>query len=254
MPLALVTGANRGLGHETARQLLTRGWGVLVATRDPAQGDEAARSLGFNARPVTVDLSDPTSIQRLIETLSGEPRLDAIVNNAGASFDGFDADVVRRTLAVNYRGPALLTTGLVNRLAPSANVVMVSSGMGELSRFGPDLARRLLDPALDRAALDALLEEYVQRAERKDLGAWPENAYSVSKAALNALTRILARELADKGHRVNAVCPGWVRTRMGGVSAPRSVERGASGIVWAATLGPDGPSGGFFRDERRIDW
>src|SRR5690606_15592727 len=109
------------------------------------------------------------------------------------------------------------------------------------------------DPTLDRARLDALVDEFVARVEKGDLGGWPRNAYSVSKAALNAFARIAARELGP-GRHVNAVCPGWVRTRMGGPAASRSLEQGARGIVWAATLGPEGPTGGFFRDGERIEW
>jgi NAD(P)-dependent dehydrogenase (short-subunit alcohol dehydrogenase family) len=132
---------------------------------------------------------------------------------------------------------------------------MVSSGMGELSRFSAELRRRFLDPALTREALDELVREFLAEvaADRPGLGGFPRNAYSVSKAALNAFTRILSREL-EPGQRVNAVCPGWVRTRMGGSSATRSLEQGAKGIVWAATLGPNGPNGRFFRDARPIDW
>jgi NAD(P)-dependent dehydrogenase (short-subunit alcohol dehydrogenase family) len=180
--------------------------------------------------------------------------LSALVNNAGSSFDGFDAGVARRTLEVNYRGPVRVTDTFADRLVRGANVVMVSSAMGELSRFSPELRRRFLDPALGRVELAALVSEFVERVETGELGGFPRNAYSVSKAALNAFTRIVARELEPRGVRVNAVCPGWVRTRMGGQSAPRSLERGASGILWAATLGDGGPSGGFFRDGRPIDW
>jgi NAD(P)-dependent dehydrogenase (short-subunit alcohol dehydrogenase family) len=127
--------------------------------------------------------------------------------------------------------------------------------MGELSHVSAELARRLLDPALDRAALGALADEFIAAVQSGgDLDGWPRNAYSVSKVAMNAFVRILARELSGSGRRVNAVCPGWVQTRMGGSSASRTVERGASGIVWAATLGSGGPTGGFFRDGKAIDW
>ena len=145
---------------------------------------------------------------------------------AGISLDGFDGTMAESTIDTNYRGAARVTDAFLPLLAADARIVMVSSGMGELSAVSPELKRRLLAP---------------------------RNAYRVSKIALNALTRVLARELPS-GQRVNAVCPGWVRTRMGGPSASRSLERGASGIVWAATLGADGPTGGFFRDGRAIEW
>ena len=251
-PVALVTGANRGLGFEAARLLLLRGWSVLVAARDRESGNEAVEALGKGARFVALDVTDRESVTALSKQLDGP--LSALVNNAGSSFDGFDVGVARRTLEVNYRGPVRVTDTLADKLAPGANVVMVSSAMGELSRFSPELGRRFLDPALGRVELAALVSEFVERVGRGELGGFPRNAYSVSKAALNAFTRIAARELAPKGVRVNAVCPGWVRTRMGGKSAPRSLEQGAGGIVWAATLGERGPSGGFFRDGRAIDW
>jgi NAD(P)-dependent dehydrogenase (short-subunit alcohol dehydrogenase family) len=162
--------------------------------------------------------------------------------------------VAQRTLDVNYWGAVRVTDVFRPKLAPSANIVMVSSGMGELSRFSAALRKRLLDPELGRESLDVLVNDFIQRATAGgDLGGWPQNAYGVSKAALNAFTRILRRELPE-GQRVNSVCPGWVKTRMGGSSASRSVEQGAQGIVWAATLPQGGPTGGFFRDGRAIEW
>jgi NAD(P)-dependent dehydrogenase (short-subunit alcohol dehydrogenase family) len=196
-------------------------------------------------------VADPASVAALARELDA-PELAALVNNAGASFDGFDSGVVDRTLDVNFRGPVRVTEALLPRLAPDASIVMVSSGMGELHRFSPELARRFLDPKLDRKGLDLLLDEFRSRVVAGGLGGWPRSAYSVSKAALNAYTRILARELRG-GRRVNAVCPGWVRTRMGGRGAPRSVEQGAKGIVWAATQAGD-ENGGFFRDAQAIAW
>jgi NAD(P)-dependent dehydrogenase (short-subunit alcohol dehydrogenase family) len=233
---------------------MARGWSILLAARDAKAGIEAAKTLGAGARFVTLDVADAGSVTALASELEQSEPLDALVNNAGASFDGFDVGVVDRTLEVNLRGPVRLTQALLPRFSKAANVVMVSSGMGELSRFSPELQQRFLDPELELAGLEALLQEFRERVRSGELGGWPRNAYSVSKAALNAVTRILARQLAAAGPRVNAVCPGWVRTRMGGRSAARSVEQGASGIVWAATLDPSGPTGAFFRDGRRIPW
>jgi NAD(P)-dependent dehydrogenase (short-subunit alcohol dehydrogenase family) len=202
MARAFITGANRGLGFETAKELASRGWDVVLAGRDLEATRKAAGAIGTQARAVAVRVTEA------------------------------------------FRA----------RLTPSANIVMVSSGMGELRSFSPELRRRLLDPLLTFEVLDELARDFVERVRSgRDLGGFPRNAYSVSKAALNAFVRLLSRELPS-GQRVNAVCPGWVRTRMGGAGASRTVEKGASGIVWAATLEDGGPNGGFFRDARPIDW
>jgi len=135
-------------------------------------------------------------------------------------------------------------------------IVMVSSGMGEVSALSPELRKRFMATNLDRATLVGLVQEFVRdvalgrHAER----GWPTSAYRVSKVGLNALARVLAAELAPRHIKVNAVCPGWVRTAMGGSGAPRSLEQGAESIAWAALLGADGPTGGFFRDGQRIAW
>jgi NAD(P)-dependent dehydrogenase (short-subunit alcohol dehydrogenase family) len=252
MPYALVTGANRGLGLETARQLLHRGYQVIVTAREANGAERAAVELGKGAQPLALDVTDASVVTRAAAAL--DVRLDALVNNAGTSLDGFDATVAARTIDTNYRGAARVTDAFASHLAPEANIVMVSSGMGELSAASPELRRRLLEPGLTRSDLDALVDDFVARvrAGDRELGGWPRNAYRVSKIALNALTRLTAQALPSA--RVNAVCPGWVRTRMGGPAASRTVERGAQGIVWAATLAAGGPSGGFFRDGRALDW
>ena len=229
---------------------------VLLTARDAEAGRTAAASLGLGerVRSTQLDVAEPSSVERLASELAGGPAIDALVNNAGASFSGFDGEVARRTLNVNYWGPMRVTEALAPLLAPGANLVMVSSGMGELAHLSTALRARLQAPTLDRAGLDAIANEFVESVaqERHTALGFPSNAYGMSKALLNTFTRLLARTL--HGQRVNAVCPGWVKTRMGGDQAPRTVERGAAGIVWAATLGNDGPNGGFFRDSKPIAW
>jgi carbonyl reductase 1 len=137
-------------------------------------------------------------------------------------------------------------------------IVMISSGMGELSGVRGEARARIADPALTREGLLAVVESFVTDvvAGTHTRHGWPSSAYSVSKIALNALVRVLAQELAGDPRRilVNSENPGWVRTRMGGQSAPRSVEDGARTAVWLATLPDGGPNGGFFRDEQSIPW
>jgi carbonyl reductase 1 len=240
---AVVTGANRGIGEEIVRQLEAQGLRVVAASRE-------SRS-GF----AKLDVTRPDDIAALAASVSG---VDVLVNNAGASFDGFDAGVARRTLDVNFLGAMRVTDALLPAMRPGARVVMVSSGMGTLSGVGRELRARFEDPTLDRAGLVALTESFVSdvAAGEHARRGWPSNAYSVSKVAMNALVRVLARELASDPRRilVNSADPGWVRTRMGGRSAPRSVEQGARTPVYLALLGEGGPTGGFFRDERPVSF
>ena len=179
-----------------------------------------------------------------------------LINNVGIALEGFSADVARRTLAVNCFGVMTVVDHLLPVLSPHGRIVMVSSGMGQVAGLSPALQAEFLDPALTRAWLIDLLQTFVREVETGQYTqhGWPGNAYRISKIGLNAFTRLLARELAPTAIRVNAVCPGWVRTDMGGRNAPRSVEEGARSIVWAALLGEDGPSGRFFLDGRPIAW
>ena len=261
LPTALITGANRGLGRETARQLARQGYTVIVTARREASGhtavDEIRKETGGDVYFHPLDVTDPVSIQTLLVHASEEwPTLNAVVNNAGVSLNGFDSEVVRKTLAVNFYGAAAVTDALAPLIPRNGRLVMVSSGLGELSGVAPPLRDRFAAQPLQRDELRALVEEFaadVAAGDHRDKG-WPSSAYNVSKIALNAFTRIAARELAEREVKVNAVCPGWVRTDMGGAGASRSVEEGADTIVWAAGLGPDGPTGGFFRDRAPARW
>jgi carbonyl reductase 1 len=240
--LAIVTGANRGIGEAIAASLGTKGLEIVATDR------------------TMLDVSDDASIDRFASSLDRARGVDVLVNNAGVALDGFDADVVRRTLRVNLTGAMHLTDRLLPLFRPGARIVMLSSGMGELAGIPSTSSReRFASPSLDRAALLDLTGEFLSAVEsgERDLGGFPRSAYSVSKVALNAYVRILARELESDPRRiaVNAACPGWVRTRMGGRSAPRSVEEGARTPVFLALLeGPNAPTGRFFRDEREIDF
>ncbi|MCB9748648.1 MAG: SDR family NAD(P)-dependent oxidoreductase [Myxococcales bacterium] len=259
--IAVVTGGNRGIGREVCRQLAAAGTRVLLAARREDQAAEAARALGAGVEPVVLDVTDAGTVTRLVELVRARyGAVDALVNNAGVALDGFNADVARRTLAVNVHGVMAVTDAFLaaELLTRGAAIVMVSSGMGELDCIrDKGLRARLLDPALTREGLRALLDEFLAAVEDGTHArrGWPSSGYRVSKVALNAYTRILARELGDDA-QVNAVCPGWVRTDMGGASASRSVEEGARGVVWAASrrgVGT-GPTGQFLRDGEAIYW
>ncbi|HEX8440661.1 SDR family oxidoreductase [Archangium sp.] len=256
---ALVTGGNRGLGLEVCRQLGRLGMKVLLAARDIAAGAEATSALHAEGLEVTfepLDVTSQESIANLADRLERQgTRLSALVNNAGIALDGFNADVVERTLAVNFFGVMHLTRRLLPLMAEHGRIVMVSSGMGELRGLSPT-ARRRFDPPPSQEELVAHVRAFLEdvRSDQYTEKGWPGSAYRVSKVGLNTLTRLLAEELKARHLLVNAVCPGWVRTRMGGAGASRGVEEGADTLVWAATLPPDGPTGGFFRDRRAIPW
>jgi len=234
--IAVVTGANRGLGLETCRQLARLGLTVILTARDPARGAAEADKLqaqGLDVIFQPLDVTDPASIVQLGEFLAQKfGRIDVLVNNAGVFLDPLggddpdassvlraDIDILRTTMETNLYGPLSMCQALIPLMQGSGRVVNVSSGMGQLSEMN---------------------------------GCCP--GYRFSKTGLNALTRTLADELQHTAIKVNSVCPGWVRTDMGGPNAERPVEKGAETIVWLATLDDDGPSGGFFRDKAPIAW
>jgi len=258
MRAALVTGGNRGLGLETCRQLAGQGLAVTLTARRAADAAAAAQQLagqGPGAEARALDVSDGAGIAAFGDAMAADgARIDVLVNNAGIALNGFDATVARTTLDTNFYGPLRVTEALLPVLNDGAAIVMVSSGIGSLSSVSQELKRRFLDPALTKQGVCDLMGSFADdvRAGRHREAGWPSSAYGVSKVGLNALTRVWAREFADRGIRVNAVCPGWVRTDMGGAGADRDVAKGAASIVWAAAA--QGPTGGFFRDGGKLDW
>jgi NAD(P)-dependent dehydrogenase (short-subunit alcohol dehydrogenase family) len=255
----LVTGANRGIGLEVCRQLSRAGVRVLLTARDAASGEEAAATLraqGLDVSFEQLDVASHESIDALTVKLEREgQQLSGLVNNAAITLDGFNVNVAERTLAVNFFGAWRVTERLLPLMEGHGRIVMVSSGAGELDGLPAHLRGRF-DPPSSKEAVAALAREFIEdvRSGQHAKKGWPSSAYRVSKLSLNALTRLLAAELEGRHLRVNAVCPGWVRTRMGGASAPRSVEEGADTVIWAAMLPPHGPTGGFFRDRKLIPW
>jgi NAD(P)-dependent dehydrogenase (short-subunit alcohol dehydrogenase family) len=229
-PVAVVTGANRGIGREVVRRLVAEGFIAVLGSRDPARGAAAAEALGGEQAGVValaLDVASEESVAAAADRVASElGRCDALVNNAAIDYDtdarATNADLarVRRAMETNLFGAwrtALAFLPLLRR-SPHPRLVNVSSGNGAISSMGAGTP-----------------------------------AYSVSKAALNALTRILAAELRADRVLVNAVCPGWVATDMGGAGG-RPVAAGAASVVWAVLLDDDGPTGGFFRDGRPVEW
>jgi len=232
--VCLITGANRGIGFETVRQLAQDSDKlVMLCSRNIKKGKAAARELGQvkgRVIPLQLDVTDQRSVDALAEKVKTDyGRLDILVNNAGILID--DQDVPSRTdlrkvsatLDTNVRGPWRMCKAFVPIMRKNryGRIVNVSSGAGSYE----SLADTSYTPS-----------------------------YSLSKASLNALTVMWATELRETNILVNAVCPGWVRTDMGGPSAPRSVEQGADTIVWLATLPDGGPTGCNFRDRKQIEW
>lgn len=229
--VALVTGANRGIGLEVAHQLGHKGFTVLLGSRDVAKGEEAARPYleeGLKIIPVQLDVTDQKTIDNVRRSTEEQfGKLDVLVNNAGILYDSWqragsaDLDVVREAFETNTLGAWRMSQAFIPLLRRSghARIVNVSSESGSIASMGAGTP-----------------------------------AYAVSKVALNALTRMLADELHGDRILVNSVCPGWVATDMGGPDAPRTVKEGAKSVVWAVMLPDDGPTGGFFRDGKPLPW
>jgi NAD(P)-dependent dehydrogenase (short-subunit alcohol dehydrogenase family) len=228
-PVALVTGANRGIGFEVCAQLAARGYRVLLGSRDFTKGAKAAaplQSAGLDVTALVLDVASPASIDAAAKVVAAShSTLDVLVNNAAILYDSWqnatnaNFDTVHQAVETNTYGPWRMTQAFLPLLRKSAHgrIVNVSSEAGSLAGMS---------------------------------GGTP--AYSVSKAALNALTRMFAAELAADKILVNAVCPGWTATDMGGGGRP--IREGAAGVVWAATLPDSGPTGGFFRDGQPLPW
>ena len=233
--IAVVTGANRGIGFEISRQLAKKDIQVILTSRNKTKGLITCQKLqeeGLEAIFHQLDVTDHLSIQALVDFIKKEyERLDILVNNAGIMLDKNDSenasvlrtrlDTVKKTMETNTYGPLALCQVFIPIMKKNnyGRVVNISSGMGQLEEMNGNYT-----------------------------------GYRLSKVSLNALTKILAGELKDCNILINSMCPGWVRTDMGGPNATRSIEEGAETAVWLATLPNGGPSGGFFRDKNLIPW
>jgi NAD(P)-dependent dehydrogenase (short-subunit alcohol dehydrogenase family) len=230
MKTALVTGANKGIGHQVARQLGSKGFHVFVGARNLENGQKATEVLRKNGAMATViplDVSSSESIGNAVHFVSAAAdHLDVLVNNAGVILEGdnsisqLDPETVIKTFQTNTLGPLLVTQAFLPLLSRTKNprVINVSSGGGQLA---------------------------------DGMDTWAP-AYCLSKTALNAVTCLFAAALPN--FSINSVCPGWVRTDMGGANATRSVEEGADTIVWLATEAPANLTAKFLRDRKVIAW
>ncbi len=229
--VAIVTGSNRGIGLEAARQLAQRGFHVIIAARDEVKGRQIAegiRAAGGKATFLALDVSRSDSIHQAARQFSDTANhLDVLINNAGIYPDqGLNILTLPRkrlaeTFQTNTFGPLEVTQAFVPHLrrAPAPRVINVSSGYGQLDGLSPDVP-----------------------------------SYCLSKLTLNGLTIMLAKAIRGDRIAVNSMCPGWVRTDMGGPTATRSVEEGADTAVWLADEAPHDLTGKFFRDRQEIPW
>lgn len=223
--IVLVTGGNRGIGKEICRQLRQQGVEVILTARNETSGREAAEDLGLPFFPLDVTSTESIrSLKRFI--LEEYGTINVLINNAGIlldenrSFLELSEEMIKKTIETNAIGPLFLSLELQELITKGGQIIMVSSGAGRFCGGVGSYAR----------------------------------LYSSSKTLMNTFTRHLAETLKPRKIRVNAVCPGWVRTDMGGRAAPRSVEKGADTIVWLVKGGAGQLSGCFFRDRKEIDW
>ena len=230
--IALVSGGNRGIGYEICKRLANHGFTVVLTARDAAKGKAAAKALADEGLSLDFQRLDVTSCRSIRSCVSAvaerHGRIDVLVNNAGVLLDPrgsrfLDAklETFRDTLEANLFGPLQLAQAVIPLMKANryGRIVNLSSGLGQLSEMGAETP-----------------------------------AYRISKTALNALTRILSADFKENNILVNSMCPGWTRTDMGGEGAPRTPQQAADTALWLATLADDGPTGGFYRDRKAIEW
>ncbi|NYE23470.1 SDR family oxidoreductase [Pigmentiphaga litoralis] len=236
--VALVTGANKGIGKETVRVLAAQGWTVYLGSRDAGRGEAAKAELGLgdsDIRVISLDVTDDASVAATVAQVTSEAgRLDVLINNAGIGVDmdpvtDVTIDAMKRTFEVNVYGPVRLTQAMLPlmRAGDAKTIVNLSSELGSLGLHGfPDSPYDKVVPF----------------------------AYNASKTALNAFTVLLAKQLKGEGFKVNSVSPGYTATDLNGFSGPRTVEQAAAVVAQYAMLDRTGPTGGFFTEGGSVPW
>ncbi len=228
MKTALVTGANRGIGFEIAKELAEKGFYVFLSARDNEKGNKAVEDLrkkSFYVEFLEMDVSDKKSIERAYSEFKSKSKsLDVLVNNAAILIDNCDIInlslvTFQQTITINTIGPFLVIQAFLPHMKKDARIINISSDSGSLHRMGSKTP-----------------------------------AYSISKTALNAVTKQFASALKRKGIAINSVHPGWVRTDMGGLLAPRTLKKGAETVVWLASEAPLDLTGKFFYDKKEMEW
>lgn len=229
--VALVTGGNRGIGYELVKQLALNGFHVILTSRDPEMGRRAVQTLAESNLDVSfvgMDVDDPKSIRQASITVNERyGKVDVLINNAGVYVDGNETlmtqepSILEKTMATNF--------------------------------FGAYHVIRSFLPLMEKQGYGRIVNVSSEYGAMREMSYPGVGAYKLSKLALNGLTRLVAAEIAGD-IKINAVDPGWVRTDMGGPSAPKTPKQAAESIVWLAMIGPDGPNGEFFKDGKRTDW
>lgn len=229
--VALVTGGNRGIGYELVRQLAMDGFKVILTSRNSESRHKAVQKLKDSHLDVsflTMDINNQTSIRQAAATVNEQyGRLDVLINNAGIYLDknqtlvNMDPYVLEKTLTTNF--------------------------------FGAYHVIRSFMPLMEQQAYGRIINVSSEYGAMSEMSSPGVGAYKLSKFILNGLTQLMAAE-SNNDIKINAVDPGWVSSDMGGPSAPRTPEQAARSILWLATIGPEGPSGGFFKDGKQIDW
>ncbi|XP_010555588.1 PREDICTED: carbonyl reductase [NADPH] 1 [Tarenaya hassleriana] len=276
--VAVVTGANRGIGFEMVRQLAGHGLTVILTSRDDGVGLEAAKVLqegGFNVDVHQLDILDPSSIEEFCQWITEKyGGVDVLINNAGVNYNvGSDNSVghAEMVISTNYYGTKNIIKAMLPLMrpsAPGARIVNVTSRLGRLngrhSKLENDAVRAMLNSidSLTEEAIDKLVSDFLKQVEDGtwESGGWPHSFtdYAVSKMAVNAYTRVLAKELLERpeGEKiyVNCFCPGWVKTAMTGYAGHISAEDGADTGVWLVLLPDQAITGKFFAERREINF